>query len=312
MNKRIVTLILGASFLTGAIAQVLQVKSIEKVSVPQSEATAEVAGISPAGDYLLLTSPIKTGLVKYDLQSGRSTTLSTAPGAGFEASISRDGTEVLAREISYTDEQLVMRSVNRINTKDGSTEQIVAPTRELGAFAIENTTAVAVADGKLKTRALKGGSASVSRPVVSNTSLRLYLTIDGETKEFAPNGTESQFGDPLAYIWASVSPDGQRVLYHVSELNSTFVANLDGEIQAKLFDLRAPKWLDDNTVVGMRDRDNGEYVTESAIVAATLDGTEQTLTGKETIAMFPFCDAAATKIAFSTPAGEAYIINVSK
>ena len=45
-------------------------------------------------------------------------------------------------------------------------------------------------------------------------------------------------------------------------------------------------------------------------MAATLDGTTQVLTGDETVAMYPH--ATAGKIVFSTPAGEAYMINVTK
>jgi hypothetical protein len=60
----------------------------------------------------------------------------------------------------------------------------------------------------------------------------------------------------------------------------------------------------------MMDKDDGEFIYASTIVAATLDGTTQTLTGDETIAMYPH--AADGKIVFSTPAGEAYMINVTK
>jgi len=74
--------------------------------------------------------------------------------------------------------------------------------------------------------------------------------------------------------------------------------------------MRAPVWYDDNTVVGMIDLDDGEFIYASTIVAATLDGKTQTLTDDATIAMYPH--AAAGKIVFSTPAGEAYIINVTK
>lgn len=76
--------------------------------------------------------------------------------------------------------------------------------------------------------------------------------------------------------------------------------------------VRAPQWYDNNTVVGMQDVDNGEFILSSKIVAVTLDGTMQTLTGDDIIAMYPYASAASGKIAFSTPAGEAYIINVAK
>ena len=58
----------------------------------------------------------------------------------------------------------------------------------------------------------------------------------------------------------------------------------------------------------MMDKDDGEFIFASTIVAATLDGASQVLTDDATIAMYPH--ATAGKIAFSTPAGEAYIINV--
>ena len=60
----------------------------------------------------------------------------------------------------------------------------------------------------------------------------------------------------------------------------------------------------------MMDLDDGEFIYASTIVAATLDGKTQTLTGDDIIAMYPH--ATDGKIAFSTPAGEAYIINVTK
>ena len=74
--------------------------------------------------------------------------------------------------------------------------------------------------------------------------------------------------------------------------------------------MRAPVWYDDNTIVGMMDKDDGEFIYASTIVAATLEGTTQVLTDDSSIAMYPH--ATSGKIVFSTPAGEAFIINVTK
>ena len=78
----------------------------------------------------------------------------------------------------------------------------------------------------------------------------------------------------------------------------------------KVGQMRAPVWYDDNTIVGMMDQDDGEFIYASTIVAATLDGTTQVLTGDDVIAMYPH--ATSGKIVFSTPAGEAYLINVTQ
>ena len=47
-------------------AQVLSVKSVEKVPIPEDFDNA-VAAISPAGDYILLTTSTRRGLKKFDL-----------------------------------------------------------------------------------------------------------------------------------------------------------------------------------------------------------------------------------------------------
>ena len=58
--------------------------------------------------------------------------------------------------------------------------------------------------------------------------------------------------------------------------------------------------------------DDGITITSSSIVAKNLDGTEQTLTSDNMIAIFPQVASKAGKIAFSTIDGEIYIINFTK
>ena len=52
------------------------------------------------------------------------------------------------------------------------------------------------------------------------------------------------------------------------------------------------------------------YPLKMTEIAATLEGTTQVLTDDSSIAMYPH--ATSGKIVFSTPAGEAFIINVTK
>ena len=65
-------------------------------------------------------------------------------------------------------------------------------------------------------------------------------------------------------------------------------------------------------VVGMNDQDNGEVYTSSEIVVVDLQGNRQVLTDSNVIAMYPQPSADGSKIAFSTPTGEAYLINIAK
>ena len=297
MRKLLFALALGFSM--SAMAQVLNVTSIEKVSLPEQ---AAVAAISPQGDYLLLTSATNQGLTKYDLTSGQSQTLSTAPSAGHNVKISPDGQTVVYREGSFNKKHLRLSSLNSVNLATGASQVLVKPTRDLQGYAADGTSAAAVNKGKYSSKAI-GTAKAQKLPVLSINKGQLMITVNGKTKKLSPNG------DQYSYMWASLSPDGTKVLYYQAA-HGTYVCNLDGSNVRKVGKMRAPVWYDNNTVVGMMDLDDGEFIYASTIVAATLDGTIQTLTDDATIAMYPH--AAAGKIAFSTPAGEAYIINVTK
>ena len=159
-------------------------------------------------------------------------------------------------------------------------------------------------DGKMKLHSLKKGAAqTMERPVLSRYHLKLYITQGGETRQLAPNGADER------YIWASLSPDGNRVLYYVSG-QGTFVCDIDGSNVIPMGNLTAPKWWNDNTIVGMDEVDDEYSITASAIVARTLDGQQQTLTGDDVIATYPLPSSQSGKIAFSTPDGQIYLINV--
>ena len=297
MRKLLFALALGFSM--SAMGQVLNVTSIDKVNLPDK---AAVAAISPQGDYLLLTSDTNQGLIKYDLTSGQTQVLSTAPSAGHNVKISPDGQTVIYRESTFNNKHLRQSSLQSVNLTTGARQQLVKPTRDLQGYAVDATSVGAVNKGKFNKKAI-GSAKAVNVPVLSINKGQLMITINGKTRNLSPNGTQ------FSYLWPSLSPDGTKVLYYVAA-HGAYVCNLDGSNVQKVGKMRAPVWYDDNTVVGMMDQDDGEFIYASTIVAATLDGKTQVLTDDSTIAMYPH--AIAGKIAFSTPAGEAYIIQVTK
>ena len=282
-----------------AMGQVLNVTSIEKVNLPDK---AAVAAISPQGDYLLLTSATNQGLTKMDLNTNQCQVLSTAPSAGHNVKISPDGQTVVYREGSFNNKHLRLSSLKSVNLVTGSSQVLVKPTRDLQGYAASASTVGAVNKGKFSKKAI-GNAKAQNLPVLSIDKGKLMVTVDGKTRNLSPNGND------FSYLWPSLSPDGTKVLYYLAA-HGTYVCDLDGSNARKVGKMRAPVWYDDNTIVGMMDLDDGEFIYASTIVAATLDGVTQTLTGDETIAMYPH--AANGKIAFSTPAGEAYIIQVTK
>jgi hypothetical protein len=228
--------------------------------------------------------------------------LSNAPSAGHNVKISPDGQTVVYREGSFNDKHLRLSTLKSVNLATGASQVLVKPTRDLQGYAVNATSVGAVNKGKFSNKAI-GNAKAQKLPVLSINKGQLMITVNGKTRQLSPNGTQ------FSYMWASLSPDGTKVLYYQAA-HGAYVCDLDGSNVHKVGQMRAPVWYDDNTVVGMMDKDDGEFIYASTIVAATLDGTTQVLTGDDVIAMYPH--AIAGKIVFSTPAGEAYMINVTK
>jgi len=302
MKKFLLTVALGISLC--AQAQLLNVGSVTQVDIPQSLYN-KVAAISPDGTYLLITTDYNAGLTRYDLATGATSVVTDAAGAGYDVKISQDGNTVVFRENSYTAQHLKMTAVKSKDLVSGREQQLVAPTRELQAMDVQGLTSTTVVNGRSNVKALAGTQVAKQMPILSIDKLHLMLTQDGVTREFSPLGSDQR------YIWPSVSPDGTKALFYVTG-NGAYVCNLDGSGLKELGQVRAPRWYSNSVIVGMNDQDDGRVYTSSSIIAVDLNGTTQTLTDDSVIAMFPLPTAAGDKIAFSTPTGEAYIININK
>ena len=274
------TMLFVAACLLGlaASAQVLEVVSMQKLPIP-AQAEMKVAGVSPAGDYILLTSGSNQGLQRYDLESQSLTTISDAAGAGYNVQVSNNGQEVVYRETSIDRNNLRQNKVVRLNMYN-QRQNVVARNQ----------------------RDMKHMTTSDNLTTVSIKDRLIVLTRNGLTTTLAPNGSH------LSYIWPSVSPDGTKLCYYVCG-NGCWVANIDGSNPQYIgHKCQAAKWYDNNTLVAMAAEDDGHFTTASSIVLYTLDGKQQTLTNDSMIAMYPY--AAENAIVFSTIEGETYLLNV--
>ena len=276
MKKIFLSLALAVSMM--ASAQVFEVGQLTKLNTP-TDTDVKVAGVSADGSYVLITNGSNHGLRRYDVATGKTTTISTAAGAGYNVQISKDGQELVYRETSFDTQGLRKNDIVRLDLATAKTATIAKGQRDMMAMA--NT------------------GAKVS---VSINDRKIVLNKNGKNIILAPNGSNE------SYIWPSVSPDGTKLCYYVCG-NGCWVANLDGS--GKQFighDCRAAQWYDNNTLVAMADEDDGHFTTASAIVAYTLDGKKQVLTNDSMIAMYPY--AANNAIVFSTIEGETYMLNV--
>ncbi len=288
-----------------AFAQILEVASVEQVETPVNIDT-RVAGLSPDGSYVLLTTNSTKGLQKFDLFTKELAVLSTAAEAGFKVKISADGKQLLYREMEVGDDLCCRTRLMHANLISKEVTTIVPLTRELGGYKIHGNTVLALDKKQLRKKPIAGAQVTQEAvPMLSIQNRQLLITRGANTQMLSPNGTDE------SYIWPSISPDGTKICYYVVR-SGCWVANIDGSnpqfISAELHDA---KWYNNHVLVGMCDKDNGETFTESTIVAYTLDGKKQVLTDKNRhIAMYPFVSANSNKIAYSTGTGEVYLINV--
>ena len=263
-----------------ASAQVLEVASVEKLNIPQN-ADSKIVGIAPDGTYVLISSQTNKGLQRFDLVSENVTKLTDAEGAGFGVEISADSKNVTYREVTYAADHSRMATLVNQDMATAQKTTLVKSTRDMQ----------------------RARSRQAVSPVVFIQNGELMITVGTTSKVLSPNG------QGRSYLWPSLSPDGTKVLYHLAG-NGTWVCNVDGTNAKRIGSFRAPKWYNDNVVVGMNDLDNGHVVTSSEIVVYTLDGKNQVLTNNAIMAMYPCVSADGKKIVCSTPNGEAYLINL--
>lgn len=277
--KKTILSIAACVMAMAASAQIFSIQSTQKLPVPQGTEW-RVAGFSPAGDYILITDDTNSGLVRMDLANYATNVITNALGAGWAVQISKDGKDIVYREMTIGEDKLVRHDIIKHN--------FVANTRSVEAKAQRDMT-------NLVDKAAK-------QTVAINEDLHMVITRNGKTIVVTPNGAEE------AYNWASISPDGKKILYYVSA-KGCYVCDMYGQnVQFVARHCRAPQWYDNNTIVGMADEDDGTYMTASAIVAYTLDGKSQILVNKENMAIYPY--AAEGKIVFSNAGGEIYMMQV--
>ena len=274
MKKIFLSLALAVSMM--ASAQVFEVGQLTKLNTP-TDTDVKVAGVSADGSYILITNGSNHGLRRYDVATGKTTTISTAAGAGYNVQISNE--EIVYRETKFDKQGLRKNDVIRLDLATSKTATIAKAQRDFKKMVVSNTTMSVSIENRL-----------------------MVVHRNGKNIVVAPNGKH------LSYIWASISPDGKKLCYYVCG-NGCWVSNIDGSNpQYIAHACRAAQWYDNNTIVAMADEDDGHFMTASRIVAYTLDGKMQVLTNDSMIAIEPY--AANGAVVFSTLDGEVYMLNV--
>jgi len=293
MKKKFIVLLFCSGVLMSLAAQKIEVK--EPQLIKEAGAEAYYPKFTPDGKTILLTSGNYAGLKTFNLETKKVKELTSAMGAGWNTVISDDSKSVCYQEIEITDNNPIgFTTFFSRNLDSQQVEQLTPP--------------VAKSDARPPLQLLKS-KAAIKSPVLVyiNEDVKLVIEKNGLQVVVTPNGAEE------AYIWPALSPDGKKIVYTVASLEKTFICDLSGKILVDLGRLHACQWLNNDWVVGMDDKDDGHVLLSSNLVAVSADGiVKQNLTevGGKLAAMYPAISPAGDKIAFNTPDGKLYIMDV--
>lgn len=269
------TIIISVFALLGAMAaQAVIVEPAQRIDgVP----TAWHPVLSTDGQRLLFSAEDHTGLKCLNLADGTLETIDKDAAAGFNPVFAADGKTVV-----YTTARLIDGLTNRDvrkYTPGAGNSKVVKPMsrRDNNINVIAGNTNYATADYD-----------------------KIIVTVNGVSTALSP------LADAHSYLWASLSPDGTRLLF-TEPFKGVYVSNPDGTSPRRLAakgDFAA--WAGNNIVVYIESHDDGYQTLDSQLKAIDLT-TGATTTVTDTDVIVSEATAAHNgRVVYSTIQGELY------
>jgi len=289
------------TYLTIYSQQVIVVKEVKLTAIEDGQFF--YPKVSPDGEKVLFTSDDYKGLWIKQLNENRFVKLNDADGAGYEPQFNPSSDEIIYRSDKFIDgKRYSSLSVQKIDSKEKmileKDVRNLYPPKSVGGNSIVY----------LKNDALKkySSSSSLSKspmnsPAAYIENSKIVLFTDGEKRILSPLGEGN-------YIWPSVSPDGQKLLFNLAG-RGTFVSDLDGNIISDLGYANYPSWSRDSKwIVFMEDYDDGYQITSSEIGVVSVDGNSrfQLTESSDRIELYPAWSPSSDEIVFHTDKGEIY------
>lgn len=300
-------LITGLSTLA---AQTLKVQSITPLtSVEQGE--FYFPQMHPSGTKVICTGPGYEGLYAIDLQDLSLEKISADPGAGYEFVLSADGQHVFYRTSTYRGPKRYS-SLLQLNLSTKEKIILEAEVRDLSTpqQVADGSIAYVIQDQIKRTPAARitpNSESLTESPAVFIENRKIALYRGNEKILLEP------FGEGI-YIWPSVSPDGDRLLFTLAG-RGTFISDLDGNVFSELGRANAPQWSPDGQwVLFMDDRDDGYVFTDSEIFIIKADGSEkiQLTNTDDIIEMYPHWGTDNYTIVYASDDGVVYLMKLTR
>ena len=230
--------------------------------------------LSPDGQWLLYSPTEGTSLMLKNLSTGAVTTVADTGYPGFDAIFGDDG------KVYYVTQQrkkngLVYRTGHCYNPATGK-DQVVLKAQHGRVQALRATHGVVI-NGERQVYHSNGhvGSWAYTR------GDKLYLVDEGGTTRSLQPVKGSN-----GYLWASLSPDGTRVLFEAAS-RGLFVCDLNGNIILELDQFLMPSWYNNDYIIAMSNAGNVR-LSGSRIWLLSVDGeTIKPISPKEDRAVQP-------------------------
>lgn len=285
-----------------AVAQNIVVSTNNKIL--NSDSKYYFPTISPDGNKITYTSENFKGLFVYDLETKKQINVSDKQGAGYNPVFSNDSKTIFYKWNEYEGFKKYS-SIYAKNLIENKVTIIENKKRKISSPNVLNNKVLYTIGTKFK-------EVDVYDQQESNEDQKIWTCIENQKLIIYKNKdrivlTPKGEGN---YIWPELSPDKTKILFTFAG-HGTFISDLEGNIITELGYLNASKWLNDNWIVGMKDKDNGEYVTDSDIYAIKANGENLTrlTTTDDAIEMYP--NSSNNNIVYHTLAGDIYLMTIN-
>ena len=294
-KKMSIIMVLALAAMTSTVlAQEVEVASVTRL-LEGVEGPAYFPVLNSAGDRLLFST--ENGALKlYDFTDNVTTVVTRDFVAGNDACFGGDGKVYFVTQQTGDDHLIyrtgqcydaLSREVTRLTESHHGTVKAVATTRggAMRAPGADRSWAAIVGDG-----AWTEGN-------------RVHVTVGGKERVFSP--VDSWAG----YLWASLSPDGQRVAFFAAG-KGIVIIDLRGQMVAMLGNYEMPCWYNNDYLVAQHATDDGHQYTSSQLMLLKADGTWQAeLNTPASMAMHPTCGGG--KIVYTTIDGLLYEMHIN-
>ncbi len=258
--------------------------------------------LSSDGSLLAFTSSSYEGLSVYNFTDETIQKVSDDQGAGYDPIFSNDNKNVFFKNLTY-ESKLRNEGIKSYDITTKTQKEMLHPRRNMRQPQAFQNGFMVFADSKIFKSTFGKTEAKISNYVWSDGN---NLNIYKNDKTHILNPIEGANG----YIWASLSPNAKMIVFTAAG-KGTYVCDLNGKILADLGYLNAPAWHGNDFVVGMQDKDDGHFVTESKVLIKSIDGKmEKILSENNQIAMYPSSASSVDKVAYNTISGDIYIVEL--